>query len=314
MAEENRGERGTFGQYARFYGAFVIAFFLNPRFLAQNVAQSVGQLLAVIARLSGRGSRAARPVVLSLPFGSRWKVIRGGVTKEDSHSWSVLAQRYACDFVKVDEAGRHHRGDGERLEAYLAFGEPVLAPADGVVVGARDGCRDYERPGTGWIDWRAPDIRGNHVIIQHESDVFSFAGHLRRGTVRVRVGDRVERGDVLGECGNSGHSTEPHIHFHVQDRANFYLSVGRPVAFMARAVTEAGEEGPPPPLYPTPDQRMEPAPEPTGAPPPPPPLGSRLGAGDLVSAMVTCAVTVFGAVIVVRTAIALVRALWGAIS
>ncbi|MEZ4298031.1 MAG: M23 family metallopeptidase [Polyangiaceae bacterium] len=145
--------------------------------------------------------------------------------------------------MKVDASGNSQRDDRHHVESYLAFGEPVLSPEDGVVVTARDGCRDHQRPGTGWIDWRARDIRGNFVVIRHEGGLFSFVGHLRCHSVRVRVGDHVRRGDVLGECGNSGHSTEPHIHFQVQDRESFYLGLGCPAALSGRVVGRS--EGPP---------------------------------------------------------------------
>ena len=109
--------------------------------------------------------------------------------------------------------------------------EPILAAADGEVVAARDAHRDHPAPGSGAIDWRARDIRGNFVVIRHAAREYSVLAHLLRGSVSVRPGDRVCRGQVIGRCGNSGHSTEPHLHFHVQDHPNFYLAVGRPVHF-----------------------------------------------------------------------------------
>lgn len=68
-------------------------------------------------------------------------------------------------------------------------------------------------------------------MIEHADGNFSLTAHLRKGTVRVQVGQRVEAGDPLGECGNSGISTEPHVHFHMQDHPDFFLGSGRPVWF-----------------------------------------------------------------------------------
>jgi murein DD-endopeptidase MepM/ murein hydrolase activator NlpD len=176
--------------------------------------------------------------MLAPPFVEQWHIHRGGVTKNDSHSWRVIGQRFAYDFV-VRKAGSTHRHRGHRLEDYHAFGRPVVAPADGRVIAAVDRHRDHPRPGTGWIDWRATDIRGNHIVLKHAMGGFSLIAHLRLGSCRVKPGDRVCRGDVLGECGNSGHSTEPHIHFHVQDRASFYGALGRPVWFSRVRVEHA---------------------------------------------------------------------------
>ncbi|MDQ7030444.1 MAG: M23 family metallopeptidase [Ardenticatenia bacterium] len=117
------------------------------------------------------------------------------------------------------------------MEDYHAFGKPVLAPADGTVVEARDNIPDFPHPGTGWIDWRTRDARGNYVVIRHSERVYSLIAHLRQGSCRVRQGDLVQRGQVIGECGNSGHSTEPHIHFQLQNHPNFYLAIGLPILF-----------------------------------------------------------------------------------
>jgi murein DD-endopeptidase MepM/ murein hydrolase activator NlpD len=157
--------------------------------------------------------------------------LNGGITRQSSHSWDLLSQRYAYDFVVEGDDGRTYRGDGRRLEDYHAYGRPVLAPDDGVVVQLVDGIRDYHRPGHGWVDWRARDIRGNFVVIQHGEHVYSLIAHVQPGSFEVRRGDRVTRGCVIGRCGNSGNSTEPHIHFQLQDRRSFFLSIGIPIQF-----------------------------------------------------------------------------------
>lgn len=210
--------------YARYYLSLFLAVLLNPRALAQLLLQSGGQVLAAIR---GYGPRAsAAPVSMRLPFRGTWKVHRGGTSRETSHSWSVLAQRFAFDFTREGSS----TSEDERFRAFGAFAEPVLAPADGTVIAMRDGARDHRRPGTGWIAVFCPDIRGNWVCIDH-GGVYSFTGHLRCGSVKVRAGEHVRAGQQIGDCGNSGHSTEPHIHFHLQDRASFYLGIGVPLRF-----------------------------------------------------------------------------------
>lgn len=205
---------------------------LNPFVFMQSLLHSFGQV-AVLVRLRGqlpspvtRVAEGYRP-----PFRGTWTVAKGGVDPHSSHSWGILNQRFAYDFYVTDERGQSHRGSGERLEDYYAFGREVVAPKDGVVVAVRDGIRDFPHPGRGWIDFLAWDFRGNWVTIRHAADEYSFIAHFRRGSIRVRPGQTVRAGEVLGLCGNSGHSTEPHIHFHVQDRPNFYWAAGLPVRF-----------------------------------------------------------------------------------
>ncbi|MBT9260370.1 MAG: M23 family metallopeptidase [Clostridiales bacterium] len=161
------------------------------------------------------------------PLAGTWTVANGGPDPDTSHSWELIGQRYAYDFVVTDERGKSHRNDGRRLEDYYAFGAPVLAPADGLVVKAKDGRRDYPRPGE--FDPFVWNLLGNYVILQHEGGEYSLLAHLRRGSVRVKRGDRVKRGQVVGEVGNSGNSSEPHLHFQVQDSPHFLLSASLPV-------------------------------------------------------------------------------------
>ena len=148
-----------------------------------------------------------------------------------SHPWRVVAQRWAYDFGIVDQKLRRWHGSGSRLTDYYRSRMPILASASGEVVEVRDGVRDGPKAGTGWIDPFTPDFRGNFVVIEHAEDEYSFSAHLIPGSIRVGAGERVGREQEIGRCGNSGHSTEPHLHFHVQDRADFFEAAGLPVAF-----------------------------------------------------------------------------------
>lgn len=144
---------------------------------------------------------------LSLPFSGRWTVWQGFDGK-----WTHKAGwRYAYDFVITDEEGRTFRGTGERLEDYYCFGKPVLAPVRGRVLKVVDGLPD--RLGgnlEGSNNW------GNLVIIHDERGFHVEISHLAARSVRVREGDWVERGSVLGLCGSSGYSPQPHIHIQAQ--------------------------------------------------------------------------------------------------
>ncbi|MEX2153874.1 MAG: M23 family metallopeptidase [Gemmatimonadaceae bacterium] len=165
---------------------------------------------------------------LRLPFDDEWFVFWGGRDVVDNAHAITRDQRFACDFVVVRGDGRGtHEGDGTENEQYFCFGQRVVAPAQGVVVAAEDGIAD-NRPGV--MNARTP--LGNHVIIDHSNSEYSFIAHLRNGTVAVRKGDVVRAGDLLGQCGNSGNSSEPHIHYHLQTKPRFGKGEGLPAQFL----------------------------------------------------------------------------------
>jgi hypothetical protein len=205
---------------------------LWPPALVRQVRQFIGDRRAA-SRAVEDGYSYRRKVSYSLPFRGEWYVYNGGPDRQSSHSWDLVAQRYAYDFVVADARLRRWREgtDGRNLEDYLCYGEPILAPAEGVVVEVRDGIRDAPKPGTGWLDPFAADIRGNFVVIEHAEDEYSVLAHLQPGSTSVSEGERVERGQPLGRCGNSGNSSEPHLHFQLQDRPEFFEAAGLPVAF-----------------------------------------------------------------------------------
>ena len=192
-------------------------------------ALQLGGTVVGYARYLGRLPSRDRHVPeteLAAPFDGEWTTVNGGVTKRTSHSWGLVSQRYAYDFVVTDEEGETHASDGDDLSDYYAYGAPIRAPADGTVVATTDGLRDHPRPGNGWIEWRTWRMTGNYVVIEHADGEYSTLAHLREGSVSVAPGDEVERGAVVGECGNSGSSTEPHLHFQLQDRSNFWTAAG----------------------------------------------------------------------------------------
>ena len=197
-----------------------------------NFGQYYARARRFVQPVTATGSTTAERY--RLPFSGEWLVANGGVARETSHSWGMLNQRYAYDFVKpADEMPDEPQAGERNLESFPAFGRPVLAPADGTVKRVREGERDYGSPGAGAVDVRCRDIRGNHVLIQHRQDEFSLLAHLRAGSVSVGVGQRVHAGQKIGECGNSGHSTEPHLHFHVQDRQSFYTASSKIIVWKA---------------------------------------------------------------------------------
>lgn len=206
---------------------------LNPRQAVQVLRQVAGNTrLAARERASGDdGSAYVAKARYTLPFRDEWLVYNGGTTPATSHSWDVLGQRYALDFVVADERHARHRGRGTRPEEYLAWNRDIVAAADGVVVAAEGRVGTAPLLGWGVCDFTARDFVGNHVVVEHAAGEFALYAHLVGESVAVSVGERVARGQLLGRCGHSGHSSEPHLHFHLQDSADLFDGMGLPLRF-----------------------------------------------------------------------------------
>ena len=174
---------------------------------------------------AGRRLRAR----LALPFEGTWWVFWGGPTERQNYHVVAPVQRHAYDLV-VWRFGATHRGAGTKNADYWAWGRSLLSPASGRVIEVVDGVRD-NRPQV-QVENRA-DPAGNHVVLDLGHGEYALLAHMQRGSVRVRVGDRVRAGDVLGLTGNSGNSSEPHLHFHVQDAPGLFSGArGLPVSFV----------------------------------------------------------------------------------
>lgn len=156
-----------------------------------------------------------------LPLEGEWFVFWGGDNLEDNKHLTHLNQRRAVDLVMRGADGKTHTGDGKKNEDYLAYGKRVLSVAPGTVVTVVDGVPD--NPPGQMEDYLAV---GNMVVVQHAGSEFAVYAHLVPGSLRVREGQKVKRGQVLGAVGNSGRSSEPHLHFHVQSTAPLTGALG----------------------------------------------------------------------------------------
>jgi murein DD-endopeptidase MepM/ murein hydrolase activator NlpD len=215
--------------YFNYYISVIIWQILNPFGFYQSLLQNFGQTISVFRLLIWKGSIDYTP--MSLPFDGQWKVFNGGTDKLNSHSWNVISQRYAYDFVISENGNKRFITDGKKAIDYLAFNKDVVAPNDGIVVAVKNNIKDYRSAGSGKIDIWTTDIRGNFIIIKHDENIYSLSAHLKKNSCLVKKGDIVKRGQNIAKCGNSGHSTEPHIHFQLQDNANWYFSNGLPIMF-----------------------------------------------------------------------------------
>ncbi len=159
-----------------------------------------------IRRAKPRTESRVGPTLLRPPFEGRWK---GLVDTTGHHQIKVFAI-HAIDFVKVDANGKIHSGSGKALADYFGYDQPVYAAADGDVLQADDKFADLPPGKSGKFD------EANFVTIKHSETEYTAYGHVRKGSVAVKVGDRVKKGDRIARVGNSGASGLPHLHFTMQ--------------------------------------------------------------------------------------------------
>lgn len=180
-----------------------------------------------------------------LPMDGPIRVAWGGENPKTNYHAAVASERWAYDLL-VTRDGSTHRGDGSRLEDYYAFDKPIRAPAAGLVRAASDGEPDVPRGER----FRGSAL-GNHVVLEVAPREFLVIAHLKAGSVRVKIGDRVDAGREIGRVGNSGNSSEPHVHIHLQDAPPPQLAEGIPLFFhgyrrhgmyVARGMPEGGRE------------------------------------------------------------------------
>ena len=158
---------------------------------------------------------------MKLPFKGEWSVTWGGDTKEQNYHVESIAQKNAFDILIKDEQGYTHKGKGEFNEDYYAFGKELYAPCDGEVVLVVDGVKD-NIPGV----LNPIYIPGNTVIIKTANGEFAFFAHFKQNSIVVKQGQKVSSGALLGLCGNSGNSSEPHLHFHLQNVEDMTKATG----------------------------------------------------------------------------------------
>jgi murein DD-endopeptidase MepM/ murein hydrolase activator NlpD len=195
---------------------------------------------------------AARPV--GPPVSGRWSALNSPATRVPSHGTHGLGQSFAIDVVyEPEEGARPAFGEGRafrRPEEFPAFGQELVAPADGRVVAVHDRRRDHRSrstwPAVAYMTVEAMlreaagsrYVLGNHVVMDLGDGVYATLAHLQRGSVVVQPGQQLRRGEVVGRCGNSGNTSEPHLHFQLMDHPRPFVAAGLPFVF-----TEVGIDG-----------------------------------------------------------------------
>jgi murein DD-endopeptidase MepM/ murein hydrolase activator NlpD len=231
-------------------GALLVAAgFLKVPFLAPAGAGCLVVGMAMYLRL---GAVRRERVELGPPVAGRWLAINSPANRVPSHGLHAYGQTYAIDLVH-EPADRVRPPFGMapvfRPPAdFPAFGQPVLAPADAIVARVHGRERDHLSRNSwpallylvlegGLRELTGPSrILGNHVVLDLGGGVFALLAHLRKGSIRVRPGQRVVAGQQLAECGNSGNSTEPHLHLQLMDRPGVLFAAGLPFGFAAAGI------------------------------------------------------------------------------
>jgi murein DD-endopeptidase len=160
---------------------------------------------------------------ISPPLRGEWVAVNGP-SQASGHRRLVLAlngslasgQRFGIDFLQMGADGNTFTGDRSKNENFLAYGEEIRAVADGIVVATKDSIPENV-PGGRAVPITLETVGGNYILLDIGNGRYAFYAHVVPGSLRVRVGERVRRGQVIALVGNSGNSTEPHLHFHVVD-------------------------------------------------------------------------------------------------
>lgn len=171
---------------------------------------------------------------LILPFHGIWLVSNGGRTPETNNhvrppEQGPQNQLYAYDF-RMESTGKE-----TKLEQFKVFGDEVIAPGDGIVIQVIDGSIDVlpgERD-------RSVGV-GNAIIINHQNGEYSLLCHFKHNSIKLKVGDKVKHGDLIGLCGNTGNTQQPHIHFNLQDGPLMHKANALPAQF--RKILVNGKE------------------------------------------------------------------------
>ncbi|MGW6731937.1 M23 family metallopeptidase [Streptomyces sp. NPDC055013] len=179
--------------------------------------------------------RATEPLEVAPPVTGRWSALNSPADRTPSHGVHSHGQTYAIDILAEPEPGGRPGFHwlwpiARRPQDFPAFDEPILTVADATVVRAVDGQRDHlsrnSLAGLLYLMLIEGSVRemaglrrilGNHLILDLGNGTYAAYAHLRRGSLAVREGDRVHAGQVIARCGNSGNSSEPHLHFQLMD-------------------------------------------------------------------------------------------------
>jgi murein DD-endopeptidase MepM/ murein hydrolase activator NlpD len=193
------------------------------------------------------------------PLRGTWYIGASG-TLHSHHRWAAM-EEFALDILQFRERSKSYKTRGVTSADYFAFGQDVIAVADGTVVETVDKYTDddaklkQENETYDQYDQRIQSeqmqslsqdpytVAGNYIVIRHNDSEYSMYAHLKNGSVKIKKGDVVKRGQVIGSVGNTGSSTEPHLHFQLQDSSDPLRSRALPARFKNVVVEMLGYKG-----------------------------------------------------------------------
>jgi hypothetical protein len=196
-------------------------------------------------------------VTVGSPVRGRWLAMNSPASQTPSHGTRAYGQAFAIDLLYETE-GRPRPGFGDwpamrEPREFAAFGQPVYSMVEGVVVHASSRRRDHKSRSNLWAfaymmaegtirELGGPNfVLGNHVTVRTSDGVFAVIAHLQQDSVTLQIGDDVRSGDQIGLCGNSGNTSEPHVHAQLMDRASLWTAQGIPLAFAQITIDQAAE-------------------------------------------------------------------------
>lgn len=206
-----------------------------PKTLTHRVRYKFGEESVAVEGGSVAPS-SAKAVALAPPLeGDGW-VAAYGPSNDAPHRRTMLPlegrlripQRFATDWVRAGADGRAWHGDPSKNENWNAYGANVLAVADAVVANVRDGLADIPPQAPPPAPLALSDAGGNSIALDLGDGRYAFYAHLQTGSIRVKKGDRVKRGQVIAKVGNTGNTMGPHLHFHVSDAIDALAAEGLP--------------------------------------------------------------------------------------
>jgi murein DD-endopeptidase len=201
-----------------------------------RVKKGGGELIPVWGAVTSLSAQP--PVILGPPLeGAPWAAIYDP-SWEHGHRRVIytvdgrarIPGRFAIDFIRLDERGRYAAGNGDSIRNWLGYGAAVLAVADGMIAAVRDGFPESPTL-SGHTEAPAGEAAGNFIALQIGDSRFVFYEHLRPGSLRVKPGQRVKKGEVIAALGYTGQTTGPHLHLHVADRSVPLGGEGIPYSF-----------------------------------------------------------------------------------
>jgi murein DD-endopeptidase MepM/ murein hydrolase activator NlpD len=212
-----------------------------PAAIAERISVRIGDYPEALSIVTPPTRVEQNPVVvISFPLAGEDWVAGNGPSTTSRHRRALIpingrayiSQRFAIDWVQAYPDGKMYKGDPSDNKNYRAYGAEIHAVADGVVTQVGDGIAQ-NTPGAKSlaVPITLETVGGNHVIMEIGNGLFAFYAHMQPNSLRVKVGDKVMRGQVLGLLGNTGNSSEPHLHFQICSANSALGSEGLPYAF-----------------------------------------------------------------------------------